>query len=219
MVFPHLSAPLAVYIFADTTLHKSLLSISAFCNLGCTATFTYNAVTIAKDSNIVATPGKLPHEILWYIDLSVKFSQTATARAAFAPPSNEDFIAYAHAAFGSPALSTFSRSVARGYVSSFPRLTSRLLKAHPAHAVGTAQGHLDQHRQGQDSTRQSPSLVTFATDDALPNPSPSPRSHIYIKCITTTHTVHSDMTERFPVISRTGNQYLLVSILDSYIHA
>ena len=219
ITFPHLSTTLAVYIFPDTTLEHSLLSISAFCNLGCTATFTHDAVTITKDSNIVATACKRSHETLWCIDVPTTFPPIAAANAAFALPSDKDFVAFAHAAFGRPAISTFSKAIARGYISTFPRLTSRLLHAHPPNALATAQGHLDQQRQGQDSTQPSSTVVTFATDNTIPNHPPSPRTSTYVKCITTSHTAHSDLTGRFPVVSRTGNQYLLVSVLDSYIHA
>jgi hypothetical protein len=213
--FPHLCTPLPVYIFSDETLEHSLLSISAFCNLGCTATFTHNSVTIEKDNHIVARADKLPHASLWRLELPS--TPTATAHAAFALPSDKDFIAFAHATFGSPAISTFSKAIARGYISTFPRLSSRLLHAHPPNSNATAQGHLDQHRQGQDSTRSTPTVVTFTEDSTLPHPPQSQRNGIYTKCVTTTHTAHSDLTGRFPVVSRTGNQYLLVSVLDGYI--
>ena len=175
-------------------------------------------MTIAKDTNIIITAGELSHETLWCIDVPTTFSHIAHAHAAFTVPSDKAFIAFAHAAFGSPAISTFSRALARGYISTFPRLTSRLLDAHPPNALTTAQGHLDQHRQGQDST-QSRSTIVLPTNDALPDRPPPSRTSIYIQCITSSHTAHSDMTGKFPVVSRTGNQYLLVSVLDSYIHA
>ena len=126
-------------------------------------------------------------------------------------------MAFAHATFGSPAISTFEKAISRGYLSTFPLLSTRLLNAHPPLSQATAQGHLDQCRQGQDSTKSS--TVADSAPDIVDESSQQLRSHIFIKYITTTHTAHPDLTGRFPIISRTGNQYLLVSTLDGYIHA
>ena len=126
-------------------------------------------------------------------------------------------MAFAHAAFGSPAISTFEKAISRGYLSTFPRLSTRLLHAYPPQPQATAQGHLDQCRQGQDFTKSS--TVTDTIPDVADDNSQQLRLDVFIKCITTTHTAHSDLTGRFPIISRTGNQYILVSTLDGYIHA
>lgn len=213
MAFPYLSEPVPVYIFPDSTLQHSLLSVSAFCNLGCTATFTKHNVTIYLGSNIVAAASKPPIATLWQFHLPS--SEYACAHAAFSLSSDKDFVAFAHATFGSPAISTFEKAISRGYLSTLRRLSTRLLAAHPPHSQATAQGHLDQGHQGQDSTEFS--TETNTAPDILDDPSQQLRSHVFIKCITT-HTAHSDITGRFPIISRTGNQYPLVSP-DGYIHA
>ena len=43
---PHIPHPLEAYIFADTELATSLVSISALCNAGCQATFTATAFSV-----------------------------------------------------------------------------------------------------------------------------------------------------------------------------
>ena len=47
-----------------------------------------------------------------------------------------------------------SYALRHGYFASFPRLTEMLVTAHPPHTIATAKGHLDQIRQGLDSTSQ-----------------------------------------------------------------
>ena len=44
VAFPYLSEPFPVYIFPDSMLEHSLLSVSAFCNRGRFATFTKHNV-------------------------------------------------------------------------------------------------------------------------------------------------------------------------------
>ena len=40
----------------------------------------------------------------------------------------------------------------------------------------------------------------------------------YTQVILASHILHSDLTGRFPATSRTGAQYMFVSVLDGYIH-
>ena len=63
--------------------------------------------------------------------------------------SDADFVS-----FGSPAYSIFINAVRKGYLNSWPRLTSTIVSAHPANTLAAAKGHPNQHRQGIDSTHQ-----------------------------------------------------------------
>ena len=214
MAFPYLSTPLPVHIFSDSSIEHSLLSILALCNLECTATFTKQNIKILLGNNLVATASKSPIATLWQLHLPS--SQHTRAHAAFSSSSDKDFVVFALATFGSPAISTYEKAISRGYLSTFPRLSTRLLNVYPPQSQATAQGHLDQCRQGQDSTKSS--VVSNTLPDSINDASQQLRSDVFIKCITTTQTAHSDLTGRFPIISRTGNQYILVSTLDRYIH-
>ena len=111
---------------------------------------------------------------------------------------------FAHATFGSPAISTFDKAISRGYLSTFPRLSARLLNVYPPQSQATAQGHLDQCHQGQDSTKSS--VVSDTLPDSINGASQQLLSDVFIKCITTTQIAHSDLTGRFPIISRTHSR-------------
>ena len=89
--------------------------------------------------------------------------------------------------------------------------------------MATAQGHLDQHRQGQHSTNVP--IRTFDVDGSLDdNVQDPPENDVltppnaYTQVVLASQTLHSDLTGRFPVTSRNGAQYLFVSVLDGYIH-
>ena len=137
----------------------------------------------------------------------------SSVNAAVALRSDKEFVLFAHAALGSPATSTLLNALRQGYLASFPRLTDKLVTSHPPHTIATAKGHLDQLRQGIDSTSLEPSH----SPDTTPS---SPGTHVaYVKTVLISGTAHSDLTGRFPVPSDTGSQYLFLSTMDGYIHA
>ena len=80
--------------------------------------------------------------------------------------------------------------------------------------AATARGHLDQHRQGLDST---------STDEQSDDPEevdhpPLPRGTVFTKTISLSQTAHSDLTGRFPIKALSGSEYVFISVLDGYIH-
>ena len=109
--------------------------------------------------------------------------------------SDAAFVRFAHATLGSPSNSTLLRALHAGYLSSFPQLTARLLQLHPPQLIAKAKGHLDQHRQGLDSTADHPSSPPVASP---PDPVDSPQT-VYVKTILASDTFHSDLTGRFPI--------------------
>lgn len=133
-----------------------------------------------------------------------------------------EFIKFIHASLGSPALSTLTHAVKANYLPSLSRLTCALLAANPPHTIPTALGHLDQVRQGQNSTKQFVSLFTDMTDDSLDSvqsvPDTSMNSNTYTHVFALTETLHSDLTGKFPVTSFSGMQYIIVSVMDGYVH-
>ena len=143
------------------------------------------------------------------------------ANAAHALPNDALFIKFTHAAHGSPAISTLTQAVRRGYLHTYPCLTLDMLVKHPPLSMATAKGHLDQHRQGLRSTHVPLDMfdIDNASDTAaIITPQDDTASSAYTQIILASTTLHSDMTGRFPVTSRTGAQYMFVSVLDGYIH-
>jgi hypothetical protein len=61
-------------------------------------------------------------------------------------------VAFYHAAMFSPTISTLLEAIRRGFVH-FPGLTTEIVTSHPPTSLATEKGHLDQVRQGQQSTR------------------------------------------------------------------
>ena len=152
----HLPTPLRVYIFNDIDLRRSLFGLAPLCELGCAIHFSNSTATVTYSGKTVLSGKRLPPDLLWAFDLPViqhiTRSSTTFANAAMSISSDAAFVNFAHATLGSPSLSTLLRALKAGYLDSFPRLSAALVTAHPPHTLATAKGHLDQHRQGLDST-------------------------------------------------------------------
>ena len=223
LYFDNLPHPIKAYIFPDHILHTSLLSVSKLCNVGCLATFTDTHFQITYNNSIVIHGIKAATDTLWTAQLSTQstiisqpdiFSHSARLTA------DADFVLFVHALLGSPIYSTFLRAIRAGYLSSWPRLTTAIVLAHPPHTIATAKGHLNQLRQGLDSTKTHSDSPSSDEDDIpqLPLTAES-ANHIYVKVVRLPNTVSSDLTGKFPVQADSGAQYILISEMDGYIHA
>ena len=67
-----------------------------------------------------------------------------------------DFVKFWHAAYGSPAVSTFLAAIDKSFIR-VPGLTSAKVRRHPPDSLATAYGHLHATRKGFRSTKKSPS--------------------------------------------------------------
>jgi Reverse transcriptase (RNA-dependent DNA polymerase) len=217
--FPNVPQPVLCHIFMDDVLNTSLLSIAQLCRMGCVATFSAHSATVTYNDLPVLSAQKLADDNLWMLPNFPSPTSSSAANAAYALSTDAAFVKYTHAAFGSPSISTFEKAVRRGYLKSYPRLTPALLTAHPPHSIATAQGHLDQHRQGQNSTKVPHTLFTLddTDDDTVATDAPT-QATAYTQVVLMSDTLHSDLTGRFPVTSHNGAQYIFVSVLDGYIH-
>ena len=127
---------------------------------------------------------------------------------------DEAFTRFINRSFGSPVLSTFLLAVRKGFLSAYPRLTPSMVTAYLSLTAATARGHLDQHRQGQDST--APEILD--DNDTAPGSRSKNIRTAYTKVIPLSHTAHSDLTGRFPVKAASGAEYIFIIVLDGYIH-
>ena len=220
---PAVSTPF--YVFPDTDLQQSLISFSALCNEhNCVITLTRTDVSIRQGTKLLFHGTKSPEDTLWHIDLDVLSSSmpTAACNNAYKTDTDADFVAFVHASFGYPTHSTFLHAVRMGWLSQYPRLTAAMVSANPPHAIATAKGHLDQTRQVKKSRRgRIPSArvhvpseyhTAIADDDLFDDPD------ICVKTYDLTDPIHADLTAKFPVTSRKGNQYLLVACWHGYCH-
>lgn len=223
--FSNLPHPITAYIFPDSVLHTSLLSVSELCNVGCLATFTDTHFHVTYNDLIVIKGTKAPTDTLWTVQLPTRGDAMPSSNISSNSARLTDdaqFVLFAHASLGSPVYSTFIHAIRAGYLSSWPRLTTALALAHPPHTIATAKGHLNQKRQGVDSTK---SILLPLPDEELETATPQlplsaeSANHVYVKVVRLPHTVSSDLTGKFPVQADSGAQYVLISEMDGYIHA
>lgn len=238
-IIPHSKIKITAHIFPDHLLDHNLASMSQLCAQGCSATFDSTSVTVRDSQGCVVLSGtKALADTLWH--LPIPLGPTCPSPPAHPPnPSaslaiknqlDADFVQFAHAAMGSPCVSTFYKAVQRGYLRTMPRLTAKMIHSNPPNSTATALGHLDRQRQGLASTKQQPptdpvSDLPFepdSTDDAF-HSAESPDSTdnndvVYTMLMKTDHLNSSDLTGRFPVTSRRGHSYIHVSVWRNYIH-
>jgi hypothetical protein len=191
----------------------ALLSVGQLCDHGCNVTFTSNDVTIALHQKTLFT-GTRAANGLWAVNLSHK-NHCAKAAAIVSPPSTNtsELLQYLHACCFSPSKTTWINAIRNGHFTTWPGVTvGNVTKLLPP-SISTALGHLDQKRKNYRSTQEP--LSTEETDAIVPSPLPDgKRSHFLYAAIeeipSPTGAIASDQTGRFPVISASGMQYLIV---------
>ena len=216
LLLPNLPTPLTAYIFHDEDLSLSLLSISDLCKAGCLVKFTDGKFTVTHNGCIVADESKSESDTLWHLTLPPELPYASASAAQYhAIPTNSStdnsFVRLMHAAFGSPAISSFAHAIRHKYLPSLPRLTGDLLAANLPHTTPTALGHLDQVRQGQHSTKRFVPVFPDTADTILETvpsiPDTSINNHAYMHVFVLTETMHSDLTGKFSVTAFSGMQY------------
>ena len=218
------------HIFSDTDLDRSLVSTAEFCNQGCTATLTATSLTIVHDATgtIVAHSTKDKSDRLWpaFQHNDTPLPSPVTANLLVRHEINADFVAYFHATMGSPPDSSMERALRAGYFSNVDRITAKMFRDNQPNSVATAKGHLDQSRKGIQSTTKtrtarrgppsSPPQALDVHDDCDLGPEQAKDAIVFQ--VRQVNENSSDLTGRFPYISRQGFQYMLISIYRGYIH-
>ena len=227
------------YVFEDVDLKQSLLGLSPLTNeADCQITMDKNELVIMKNDKIIARTGKRADDQLWSLEVG-RQKESAQANLSLRLESDAEYVAFAHEAFGSPAVSTFHNAVSKGYLGNYPRLTAQMIAANRPNTVATAKGHLDQTRKGMWSTNVRKSVTNVKVkkaevvviekdtdmdgsaedltdvDDIAPEEEAS--EVVYTKIIDVGFECHSDAPGRIPTESFEGNKYVLVSVYDNYI--
>ena len=194
---------------------RSLISIPRLCDTGHTAVLNSEGVTILDSSGRTAMTGgrdaKTGLFILPLSDPSIKVSHTANA-SIYAQSSAAKRVAFYSSVMGNPADSTMQAAIDRGFLSSFPGLTSELFKRYKPNSVASAKGHLNRLRKGIRSTAVTPIDITvqqLSCDDVaddLPDLHPAERTLLTPRIRTAVFTrryeipaLHCDATGALPV--------------------
>ena len=164
VALPSTDIPLPAHIFSDDVLCQSLFGIADITNLDYDATFRKDGLYLYHGADLVHHTPKSPDSTSWTLPLQRPY---AHANAVLSLPSDRQFVRFMHAAFGSPAISTFLRALRNGYLSTIPRLTSALVCRYKPNPEATAMGHLDRQRQGLDSTSTLPVVSPPSVDSPV----------------------------------------------------
>jgi hypothetical protein len=156
---------------------QSLLSIGQFCDAGCKVAFDAETVTVSHNAEVLLTGQRTPLTRLWHLDVPTKSDDTSPvapallaanhsprieieqANSAIGSATPAELVAFAHATLFSPALSTLAAVLAKGYLTNFPGLMTKLLLKYPPQSAAMINGHLDQTRKNQRSTKPTPTTL------------------------------------------------------------
>jgi hypothetical protein len=155
------------HVFPSMT-NNPLLCIGQFCDDGYDAMFTSNAVLLSKQGHTFSIGTRNPINGLWTVDLSNNTKSlarhTPTALTLCLPLVNSaqnmktlpHLVQYLHRACFSPVIKTWTQAIDAGFFTTWPGLTSALVRKHLPKYVATAKGHLRQDRKMSDPPRQPP---------------------------------------------------------------
>eukprot|EP01034_Spumella_vulgaris_P021900 gene21900-27977_t len=215
------SLVIPAHVFSDSHLDRDLISLADYCTRGCTALLTDEGISISDATgHIVATAMKVPGARLWPLPLATQSAREPPVVCAVQHHElNADFVAFAHASLGSPTMSTLLNALRRGYLKSYPRLTSTMVAANDPVSIATARGHLDLTRQGQTHARLRLKYCPVETTDEDDFATLASELGLFVRVVNLSSANHSDGTSQFPIQSRRGNNYVLVSVFNGYIHS
>ena len=222
---PHLSKKAKeTAIFKDLN-SASLISFGQLCDDDCQVLLDKHECRVTKENKLIMHGRRNKNDGLWDIPIG----NTPVHRKA-SPPIQQsiniiirkdktklDLIRFLHASAFSPAKDTLIKAIKKHHFKSWPGLTVKLVRKSLPDSVATAKGHLNQERQGLQSTKTSkvPPLDTeliTEDDDMFPlSDTPNLKHHqVVYTIIDELSKAYIDLTGRFPHCSSRGNQYILV---------
>jgi hypothetical protein len=125
-----------------------------------------------------------------------------------------DIVTSLHQACCSPVPSTWIKAIDAGHFTTWPGLTSDLVRKHLNKSVATTKRHLRQERQGILSTHPKPPTVILSQTKAPVMTAVKPstvRTHwAFMEPIEITGKIFSNQTGRSPLTTSPGNKYIMV---------
>ena len=222
--------PIKAYIFDDDLLDCSLIGLADICNnTGLSIALTQLSCNISEDGNLIVSSLKNKFQKLWSIELSDFIEQNSdnfSANLSIRHDLNADYVQFVHACFFSPAVSTFTDAIRKGWLYNLPRITSYMVSKNPPQSISTSMGHLNQLRQGIRSTQvahtasidNNGNLVQLDEIVKMPISISDNSNQLFVQAIEISGTNYSDASGRVSVQSKHGSNYLFVSVYKNYIH-
>ena len=111
---------------------------------------------------------------------------------------------------------TWTASITSGFFTTWPGLTSALVRKHFPKSLATAKVHLRQDQQNVQPTKNTSPLTPISkppvmTTPPLPSQEPKVQTQMaYLQTMEFTGKVSTDQTGRFSVTSSRGSKYLMV---------
>ena len=120
-------------------------------------------------------------------------------------PSTSQIIAFHHASLGFPTKATLLEAVRRGFLTTFPDLTTENVNNLYPESVETQKGHMRQSKQGVRSTK--------IVDEEFKPPPGTKQKDVYLRVFDATkRSMYSDQMGRFPITSHKGSKYMMVAV-------
>jgi hypothetical protein len=140
--------------------HNALISISQFCDYGCTALFTSTDVQILANSTTIIRGSRQPTTGLWTIDLnnqpnlpnSSKRILGHAANSVYEMETKADLVAYLHRCSFSPTAPGWLKAIKNGCFTTWPGLDENIVQKHLPKSVATIKGHQRQQFKNIRST-------------------------------------------------------------------
>eukprot|EP00804_Cyclotella_cryptica_P006024 CCRYP_000276-RA/>CCRYP_000276-RA protein AED:0.08 eAED:0.08 QI:0/0/0/0.66/1/1/3/0/1069 len=199
------------------SFQHNLMGIGKLCDNNCRVVFDKTTVTVFANDGSTLLQGwrEQQGDKLWRFSLIPNQqvspdwgSQAPMALNARDLPSVGALVHYLHAAAGFPVKETWLAAIKAGNYASWPGLTHANASKYCPSCNETIKGHLTQVRQGIRSTKPKPPQATAPTIPSLIPPAASKELHLWDKPISKLFT---DDMGRFPVRSRSVNQYLMLA--------
>ena len=161
-----------------------------------------------------ASPSKAPSPSTNTANSTYEINFVNSANSVYELVKQGDIVKYLHQACGSPVKSTWLKAIEAGYFTTWPGLTTDLVKKHLPKSLASAKGHLRQERQGLRSTQKTtqPSSVNSTTKPVMTTDKETTvrTNWVYMQPIEVTGQIYSDQTGRFPQTSIRGNKYIMI---------
>ena len=195
-------------------IRKSLLTMCDICDQGGTAIFNKHEMHATLNGKVILQ-GKRDYSTgLWLVPIansvstnkpepSTVINKTNIASAVLeATNTKQELVRFHHATCFYPVKSTWIQAIENGNFATFPGLTADLVKKYLPLEIPTILGHQHQVRQGLRSTTAQAANVTLEEEP--------PVQELYATITPLTGLICTDQTGRFPVRSKSGNNYLFV---------